>query len=509
MVDCLKKNLKRFSIYAFVIMGIGVASYLPLIARGLTNTYDGLWQETYFQAGNWELSIGRWAWPFLDKFRGGYAAEPFNSLLTLLLMTTASLIIISTFGMHRYCFRHALIMLLNPTVCCFLSYRYMSPTFGMSVLLSSIAGCALTRNFSKRKSNILLCIICSVALAVSLGLYQANVGCFCAIVVIYALYQLLEDHFKDCLNVLLKGAIVGIVGCIIYKILWDVALALRYIVAADYKGAGSVSIIDMITSLPRGILQAYKSYVIYFSFFQSNYVFRIIRIAIVFGLLILTVAVGIKKLKHNKGKLCLYIVLLLLTPVAINFFHLLAPNGDGLMLQMTGSSVIYMVLLMCLLEKTASQRVKTIVVTFSLLILYGNVYATGTDIDAMSQGTVAAQSLMENVNITLVKEDLFDLEYNYAFVGRMSDNPLFKTNELWDKASHYARFGEFWYTPDCLTYSYRGLVNSLGLNIDIVDENSLKTFFEDENVKRMPVYPSEGSIEKLDDTIIIKISDKY
>lgn len=49
-----------------------------MIANGYSNSSDGLWKPSSFQAGNWELSIGRWAWLFLDKFCEGYAAEPLN-----------------------------------------------------------------------------------------------------------------------------------------------------------------------------------------------------------------------------------------------------------------------------------------------------------------------------------------------------------------------------------------------------------------------------------------------
>ena len=77
MDTILKKNQSKitFTLSVFVISSL---CYIPLIANGYVNSIDGIWHSnTFFQSGNLELSSGRWAWLFLDKLKGGYAAEPF------------------------------------------------------------------------------------------------------------------------------------------------------------------------------------------------------------------------------------------------------------------------------------------------------------------------------------------------------------------------------------------------------------------------------------------------
>ena len=76
-------NLKRYVIPVFVTWLVSVLCYLPFIAKGLTNSVDGLWAPTYYQSGNIELGSGRWMLLFLDKGRGAYLAEPFSSFLAL------------------------------------------------------------------------------------------------------------------------------------------------------------------------------------------------------------------------------------------------------------------------------------------------------------------------------------------------------------------------------------------------------------------------------------------
>ena len=58
-----------------------VALNAPLIFLRLTNQYDGLWNQDDYMAGAWELSNGRWFWPYLDHARFGISLDPLPNLL--------------------------------------------------------------------------------------------------------------------------------------------------------------------------------------------------------------------------------------------------------------------------------------------------------------------------------------------------------------------------------------------------------------------------------------------
>ena len=74
-------------------LGFAVVVYFPLMSQKLTNTFDGLWMDTYYIAGGWELSIGRWLWPLADALRFGVQTDPINSLLTLSLVTLSFILV--------------------------------------------------------------------------------------------------------------------------------------------------------------------------------------------------------------------------------------------------------------------------------------------------------------------------------------------------------------------------------------------------------------------------------
>jgi hypothetical protein len=48
----IKENVR----FIFVSWLISVLCYLPFIANFITNTGDGLWMDTYCQAGDWEFA---------------------------------------------------------------------------------------------------------------------------------------------------------------------------------------------------------------------------------------------------------------------------------------------------------------------------------------------------------------------------------------------------------------------------------------------------------------------
>ena len=97
----MEKLKKSYVILLGINIIVGVLIYLSLITQQLTNHYDGLWSAPLYRAGRWEISIGRWFWPVLDYLRKGYAADPFNSYLAILLFAAGNLLIADIFCIDR------------------------------------------------------------------------------------------------------------------------------------------------------------------------------------------------------------------------------------------------------------------------------------------------------------------------------------------------------------------------------------------------------------------------
>lgn len=217
---------------------------------------------------------------------------------------------------------------------------------------------------------------------------------------------------------------------------------------------------------------------------------------------------GVTKLRGRVKFKILYFVALLLMPLAENVCMLLAPGAAGVAIQMTAPTVIAGIVVLCLVDSYELRIQKPIAIAVALL-LYGNIYSVGTDLDAMVQGTKSMESVVDKVVTSLINEDAFDTEKQYVFVGNLSENQLFKKNELWDRASDYAKAGQIWTSKDCMSASYAGMMNRIGISINIANEKVYEKCLADKAVREMPCYPNKGSIVVDGDTVIVKMSNGY
>ena len=151
-----------------------VILYIVLIANQLTNHYDALWSGNYALSGRWELSIGRWFWLYIDRLRMGISSEPLTWCLALFLIIIGNMLLLDIFGQigRKTGYLAGIIILSSTTVCSYLSYRYMSPTFGASFFLSIFAAWILAKKPLKAWLSVL-------AVVLQLGSYQANIACTC------------------------------------------------------------------------------------------------------------------------------------------------------------------------------------------------------------------------------------------------------------------------------------------------------------------------------------------
>lgn len=108
--------------------------FFLLISQRLTNTFDGLWNNTWFFGGYWQVVTGRWLWPVIDALRFGIQTEPFNSLLTLS-MSALAVTLLRKFFTEKdsvVTYLAGMAVLASTVTGIQLSYRFQSPVFGCS-----------------------------------------------------------------------------------------------------------------------------------------------------------------------------------------------------------------------------------------------------------------------------------------------------------------------------------------------------------------------------------------
>lgn len=233
ITDKFKKNKKQLLIF-FIILVLSVILYSMLIDEQLVNHYDGLWNYSYREAGNWELSLGRWFLYYLDRAHFGISVEPLSSIISLGCIAAGMLLILKIFNIKsiKKSILISMLFLSNVVVCAFLSYRYASLTYGISFLLSILSVYAIIKIENAYNSI----AIGSLLIALYMGCYQAQFGCTCIVILAYLMYMLLdkEKTYRDVLKYLLRCIITIILGGILYILLLKVHLLIFNVELSSY-----------------------------------------------------------------------------------------------------------------------------------------------------------------------------------------------------------------------------------------------------------------------------------
>ena len=504
-------------------------AYNVLISNELTNTYDGLWHGANHQAAGWEISIGRWFWPTANSiFHNNIEPEPFTSSLSLAMIVFGSCLIIQMFDLweHWYSFLITLGITINTTVCSFLSYRYMSPIFSFSFLTSIIVVWSIIQ-FNKKEalpSKLAGIIISTFFFAISLGLYQANIGCTCLLILVWLIYLLgHEKNWKNIAIFAIQGILIFICGCLLYNFLWKYELAKYGIQPSDYNGANNVSITYIIQSLPKRINLSYytwdqffscKTSVIFNALADNRFVFLLYSLFfIVIILVIMEITSNAVNIKDGIIRAVLALLFFTLFPIASTIFYLLSPDSSFIGIQMTMPMIITVPILICLLP---NQIFKTKINTalydggkkayllFTMAAIYGSFLQVSVDQHSMLQSKRSALALMDGI-IADIEND--DLNKYFVFLGKPANNPLYRKNDLWEKANSYTKYGDFWLENECNTMSYYGLLRDAGYNLPFNGDHSFWHYLEQqEDIKNMPAYPDKGYYQIIDNNIVIKVS---
>ena len=184
--------------YFCVMLGFAVMVYFPLISLKLTNTVDGLWTTAEYMAGAWELSNGRWFWLVTSFLRFSLQLEPINAVVCLVLVSlgvTRLHMLFKPAWMRTSCidWLAGLCYVSNVVVGCYLSFHFIAPEYGFSFFFAMLA----TEHVIRGKSAVSSIVPAAVLLALSLGLYQTNLACFCLVLLAYFLLLLFRNGEKQ------------------------------------------------------------------------------------------------------------------------------------------------------------------------------------------------------------------------------------------------------------------------------------------------------------------------
>lgn len=500
------KEILIFSMITVLFWGIlchGFAFSNELISHDSMNEFDAS------ILGNvWKIQLGRVFSPIYKILtRGSLTSTWVIGFLSLLYLGLSLFILLKVFSLKNkfYIFLIGGILVTNITVTSLVATYIHDLDSNMLALFYSIVAV-----YFWRKNNKKYIFYGAIFLCLAIGLYQSYIS----VTIVLIIFKLLLDLFYgNKFKIIFKKGSLGIVMIIIGGILYTIASKIIYYLSgiSMVEGAYNSGNTFLYMKLLDIIKQAFIAYlIVIYEFFMSIKSYNImlsILLNLIIGVVLIYILILFFKNKENaKIEKLIFILLFLLLPLSMNICRILT-NGMSheLMYFAIWLSYIFPFIIFekLNLKKNKFYNKVKIVVTIVISIILWNNFITANNF-------YVKKYLERDATISFMNRVISDIEeiegYEYAktkvaLVGVIKDQISTNIN--------YGRYKELYSYDDMIAVGfYKTFFDYImHYKLLLVDNNELQKLENKDIVKKMPLYPNKGSIEVIDNTIVVKFSN--
>lgn len=480
----------------------------------LANTPGGIGLST--EQGRWLLN---WMGRFMRSvFGGSYSLPFFNGIFALLFLALSAGMVVSVFQVRNKLTAGLIggLMTVFPAVVSMYFFMFLALYYAIGISFSVFAAWLAV----KYPKNIIANIAAVVMIACSLGVYQAyfpDTVCILLIVVILkAAFGGVKEkkEWKEFFLMIARFLVVMAAGVAVYFLINKAVLAVTHIQLTSYQGGdtmGKITIAQLISALK-------SCYTSFFDLGFSNVMGisynRTVRRLIKVVWILFAAGIGAYLVLKKKEYLNKVIVLcgILVFPVAMFLIYVMAPNSYCYTL-MAYSVVFFFVFFLlwldaCFRNLKLHAPVKSItnwvsaLLTAALVIVY-IWYANGNYM-ALEYTKYHDFSYVQTLVTKIRSVEDYSQDKPVIVVGtQINDSTngmgslIGDTFTVGGKADTNLGYNSLLY----LMSDYLGFSPYYGTYEEI------QNWMQREVVREMPSYPADGSIQVIDDTIIVKLSD--
>lgn len=463
------------------------------------------------------ISLGRWFKSVLcflvAKAFGGknWSMPLLFGIITILLIALSAHIIIRLFDIRRRSLRMSLcaLMVVFPVVACTLGFMFDAPYYFFAMLLA-ITGIYIAARHP-RWDGFVVGMLCVGA---CLSIYQAYFPVAVSLAVILLIFEIANDRFETLGKAILRGVyFLGLLcgALALFFVTWKIALKVTGLTANEYQGASSIGESGLMHYL-KAVLRAYYRFLVHTEGDGQNlypmvlvWVQRLLIAASGFSALY----IAVRHFKKNRLLALMMLVLMALLPLCFNLVYVLAAASPSesvyvYSLMLYGQCMLY-VALVCALDfmlKLEDKRLETFsrwVVAAMAVMVCLNIYldnacylkAEFVSRQAITQTTVliarikSVEGYDDTLPVCLVKgeerddTDSSNTAYEDIVLAPFDRvEPYHNKNELRMYMKEWCGFRPEWAASE--------------------------DFRNREDVLAMPEYPADGSIQIIDNTVVVK-----
>lgn len=502
-----KKKLKTPE-YTAVLAGFfgGVLLHLYGLVTTLQNADNIHCQSTGYGAG---ISSGRWMLMILGEWCRDnmllYNLDWVNGLVFIAAVAISAGFLVSIFRIksRQFAALIGIVLVSFPTVCSTMLYRYTIGYYGLAFFLSVFAVWILPRY------KIVGFLISSLAIACSLGIYQAYLPVTAAVYVLWLFHINLSEEVTF-LQVFKKGLLAVatmVLGLIVYFGINKLCL-IQYGLELDaYQGINEMGKISL-GEVPGLIVRTYRCYFRLpfddYCDLATNDLLKLVYLVIYIVNIVLAVVVFAQK-KKPLGNILMAVLLGAAFPVAVNLIEIMCPGSRIYSLMVFSCAISFFVPLV-LLEQMPSPRkivvkgVAVILLLFAMLNTYFNNLTYTMTYYVNRQAENYMVSLVTQVRMTKG----FSTDKKWAFIGANAD-PMLK-NE-WNSAPRYG--GADTIRRFLTAYSWQKWIPTyVGIQIPLANNDTVEAIKQTQEFQDMACWPNDDSIRIINNVIVVKFQEE-
>lgn len=507
---------KKFAFLTALI--VGIITHITFLTEMIMSP-DGLWNSIcYFEADNWEASLGRWGLFVANKIVNNLAIPNLTGVVAIVLIAISAMFIVDILKLKNKItiFIVSSAIVVSPAFSGTLLYMYTSVAYCLAMILSVLT----VKLIFKEKYKIFNFLLAIAIFTFSLGIYQSYIGVTVGLTAIRLIRDLYDKNVKIkwfFIHGIMMCAIV-IIGGLLYSRITENVLEKMQLTASSYKGMENISIQNTLDSLDKSIPKIYEEFKAFY--FEDNIVvnsnysrqefYKLMFFVAIILELILVITSGVWK---NPFRVIFIILMNVILPVALNVVLLLTTETSTYLL--TCSQLLLVIPLVAMICEMSGKKctyifkwsaiVSMFLVVFTyyladncsymaLKLTYNQAYSTSIRImDRMeeTEGYSPDKPIMIAGVINHNGPQFFRSSNIYLYtLGTIFDLPVFHGT--------YSGMEGTW---------TQFLGNFLGMKVHFCNEASYNDVLNSDEFKEMGIFPAQNSCKEIYGIMVVKLSD--
>ncbi len=361
-------------------------------------------------------------------------------------------------------------------------------------------------------------ILAVVALAFSMGAYQAYVTVSIGLAMLLVLREIMDPDatFRGTLNLGLRMMAYLALSAILYYAILLFFLHVKDLRLWSYLGMDSASSGYPFDQLPNLIFASYKEVVTFFFLagsadsFATPWLVVLNLIALVLGAAMLINRFIAKDLWHELWRPLTTLVLLLLLPLGMNFGQILSPHSAPTPLMKYSFVIVYLLIILVADlndELLAAHSLVPVTTIWAALLLLCFLNTNNLLYTISNQAHRATESYITRMVARIEDCPNYEPGMEVAIIGTIPKEQLQAQIENYTKIDHYSI--PLNHVVPLNKHIYYYIHDWLNIPIYKPAEEVMISISRSKAFQDMPLYPEQGSVQVLDGRVVVKLQPTY